>query len=557
MSDPTLQRMARHDHRSSRRRGRGPVLGVAAAVVLAGGAGWWGYQAWSDDGPDKDPEIVAATAQLQKFLDAWAAGKSADAGALSDSPENAESLLTSVMTNLKPTKTVLAAGEGKKNDKGDVAVPYTAKLSIPAVGVFRYDSEATVVRKADAWTVVFDSPTIHPRLKPGQTLALKAVAERAAVLDTNGDDLQAASLRGSVDEQGKGAFGLEARYDKQLRGGTGATSEIVVADRQSGQAQASLTRSTAKPGKPVRTTIDPKVQTAAAEALDGLKVNAALVAVAPSTGNILAVSNRPAGGLNRALAGKYPPGSTFKVVTAAALLKAGLKPTDVVKCPKFAHVDGQKFENQNQFTLPAGSTFRDSFAKSCNTMFVENRGKVGGSALHDAAEAFGIGGVWDVGYTTYDGSVPVNTSDNDLAASTIGQARVQASPMVMASIAATVKEGTFKQPVLVPEAVKKKHEAAARLDPAVVGSLREMMRATVTYGAGQALTGLPGEPHAKTGTAEFGEEKPPRTHAWMIGYQGDSDLAWCVMLEDGGSGGADAGPVAAKFLKSLGGAGAN
>ncbi|MEU0132916.1 penicillin-binding transpeptidase domain-containing protein [Streptomyces sp. NPDC006296] len=552
MSDPTLQQMARHDRGGRHGRRRGPVLGVAVAVVVAAGAGWWGYRAWSGDGSERDPEVVAATARLQSFLDAWAAGEPAKAAALSDSPENAESLLTSVTTNLKPTGAKLSAGDGKKNDKGEVVVPFTARFTVPAVGTFGYESEATLVEKADRWTVKFDSPTIHPRLEPGKTLALKAVAKRAAVLDTNGDELQAASLRGSVDEQGKGTFGLEARYDKQLRGGGGeATSEVVIADRQSGEAEASLTKSSAEPGEPVRTTIDPKVQGAAAAAMEGLKVNAALIAVEPSTGNVLAVSNRPAGGLNRALAGQYPPGSTFKVVTAAAMLKAGVKPSDVMACPKFAHVDGQRFENQNQFTLPAGSTFKDSFAKSCNTMFVENRAKVGGSALHDAAEAFGIGGVWDVGDTSYDGSVPVSTSDNDLAASTIGQARVQASPLVMASIAATVKEGTFKQPVLVPEAVKKKHEAAVPLDPAVTNDLRDMMRATVTYGAGSALTGIPGEPHAKTGTAEFGEEKPPRTHAWMIGYQGGSDLAWCVMLEDGGSGGADAGPVAAKFLKNL------
>ncbi|MEV6312741.1 penicillin-binding transpeptidase domain-containing protein [Streptomyces sp. NPDC051840] len=544
--------MARHDRAGRRGSRRAPVLGVAVAVLLAAGAGWWGYKAWSGDGTEQDPEVLAATDRLQSFLDAWAAGKAAEAAALSDSPENAESLLTSVMTNLKPTKTEISAGDGEKNEAGEVTVPYTAQFTVPSVGLFRYESEATLVRKAQQWTVEFGSPMIHPELKPGQTLALKTVAERAGVLDKNGDDLQAASLRGSVDEQGKGTFGLEARYDKQLRGGGGsATSEVVIADRQSGQAVTSLTKSSAKPGKPVRTTIDPEVQDAAAAAMEGVKVNAALVALEPSTGNLLAVSSRPAGGLNRALAGQYPPGSTFKVVTAAAMLKAGMKPSDVVRCPKFAHVDGQRFENQNQFTLPAGSTFKDSFAKSCNTMFVENRAKVGGSALHQAAEAFGIGGVWDVGDSTYDGSVPVTTSDNDLAASTIGQARVQASPLVMASIAATVKEGTFKQPVLVPDAVKKKHEATARLDASVTADLRDMMRATVTYGAGSALTGIPGEPHAKTGTAEFGDEKPPRTHAWMIGYQGGSDLAWCVMLEDGGSGGADAGPVAARFLKAL------
>ena len=78
-----------------------------------------------------------------------------------------------------------------------------------------------------------------------------------------------------------------------------------------------------------------------------------------------------------------------------------------------------------------------------------------------------------------------------------------------------------------------------------------MMRATVTEGAGSALKDIPGEPRAKTGTAEFGTETPPRTHAWMIGYESDRDLAWSVLLEDGGSGGSDAGPIAAKFLKNL------
>lgn len=132
-----------------------------------------------------------------------------------------------------------------------MTVPYTAKFTIPAVGLFRYDSEATLVKKAGQWTVEFGSPMIHPRLKPGQTLALKTVAERAAVLDANGDDLQAASLRGSVDGQGKGTFGLEARYDKQLRGGGGAaTSEVVIADRQSGQAEASSPRAPRSPAHP-------------------------------------------------------------------------------------------------------------------------------------------------------------------------------------------------------------------------------------------------------------------------------------------------------------------
>lgn len=140
MSDPTLQQMARHDRAGRRGPRRGPVIGVAVAVVLAAGAGWWGYRAWSGDGTERDPEVVAATERLQSFLDGWAAGEAAKAAALSDSPENAESLLTSVMTNLKPTKAELSAGDGRKNDKGEVTVPYTARFTVPAVGLFSYGS---------------------------------------------------------------------------------------------------------------------------------------------------------------------------------------------------------------------------------------------------------------------------------------------------------------------------------------------------------------------------------------------------------------------------------
>ncbi|MFI2780632.1 penicillin-binding transpeptidase domain-containing protein [Streptomyces sp. ALB3] len=99
--------------------------------------------------------------------------------------------------------------------------------------------------------------------------------------------------------------------------------------------------------------------------------------------------------------------------------------------------------------------------------------------------------------------------------------------------------------------MKKKYQAPKTLDPEVDDRLRAMLRTTVTAGSARALKDFPGQPHAKTGTAEFGSEAHPRTHAWMIRYQGATDLAWAVLLEDGGSGGADAGPVAARFLGDL------
>ncbi|MFP8944105.1 penicillin-binding transpeptidase domain-containing protein [Streptomyces fenghuangensis] len=532
--------------RSARRR---PVLGILVAVAIVAGAGYWVYNARGDDG---DAEVAAATERVERFLAAWEAGKAGEAASYTDAPGAAESLIDSVLTNLKPTETEIAVDGDAERVEGEVKVPFRVEMRIPGVGEYAWNSSAVARKEEDEqWEVEFTTPMVHPEMKHGQTLALQS-RERAKILDSTGAELQASSLTGAVDpESGKGVSGLQRRYDEQLTGGGGGTKSVVVADRNSGRAVKRLGEEKGDRGEPVGTTIDPSVQVAAAEALEGVDKKAAIVAMAPSSGRILAAANVP-GGMNRALTGRYAPGSTFKVVTAAALLKAGMRPEDVADCPEFAHVNGQRFENQDRFTLPAGSTFKDSFADSCNTFFVNARDEVPNSVLQDTARTFGIGGVWDVGAVTFDGAVPVPGNENEKAASMIGQARVEASPLVMASVAATVKEGEFKQPVLVPDAVKEKHEASEALDPAVAADLRTMMRATVTEGAGVELRDVPGRPHAKTGTAEFGNEDPPRTHAWMIGFQGDRDLAWAVLLEDGGSGGADASPIAAKFLQNLG-----
>ncbi|MET9674017.1 penicillin-binding transpeptidase domain-containing protein [Streptomyces sp. NPDC006482] len=537
-----------HGHRRRRSRVK-PIVGTVVTLSVLGGLGYWGYTSLvAPEGPDKD--VREATARIQEFLDAWAQNKPVEAGNLTDSPKNAESLVQSVMTNLKPTKTIITAApsEARKIDGGKVQIPFTVEMDIASAGKITYKSTAKALKNGE-WRVEFSTPIIHPLMEAGQTLALKTNGTRGTVLDTYGRELTAPSLVGTVDENGKGVSGLQARYEKVLAGDATHPRSVVVVDRTSGEAVKALTKSGTKPGEDVRTTIDPRVQEAAAEALQGTDKNVSLVAVDPSTGYILAAANRP-GGMNRALEGRYPPGSTFKAVTATALLLKGMKPDDEAACPKFRQVNGQQFENQKQFALPAGSTFRDSFAKSCNTFFVGERARVAGSAIKDAARYYGIGEEWDIGAVSYDGSVPVPESDNELAASTIGQGKVLVSPLVMAAVAATIKEGEFRQPVLVPGHVKKE-ATAPKLPGAVVEALRDMSRATVTYGAGWALKDIPGSPHAKTGTAEFGAANPPQTHAWMIGYQEDMALAWAVIIEDGGSGGKDAGPVAARFLRSL------
>ena len=138
------------------------------------------------------------------------------------------------------------------------------------------------------------------------------------------------------------AVGLSARFDERLAGMPSADRDP---PKEGGAAIDVLLRSAGKRGD-VRTTLDYDTQSAAERALGTAKRNAALVAIQPSTGDILAVANRPGdSSYDRAIEGLYPPGSTFKVVSTAALLSDGLKPSETVDCPATITVDGRQFKN--------------------------------------------------------------------------------------------------------------------------------------------------------------------------------------------------------------------
>ncbi|MDP9432007.1 MAG: penicillin-binding transpeptidase domain-containing protein [Actinomycetota bacterium] len=360
-----------------------------------------------------------------------------------------------------------------------------------------------------------------------------------------------------------GSSGLQAAFQQRLAGMP--SGAVVVADLVGGGAGETLHTFAGKPGEPVRTTLSRPVQLAAEAALDQVQVPAALVAVRPSTGELLAVANRPTdSSLNRALAGRYPPGSTFKVVTAAALLEGGLSPVDRVPCPPTVTVSGKSFRN---FEGEAGGDlpFRRDFALSCNTAFVSLAARLDADALPEVARRFGLGADWSTPVPAYPGSVPQPADPVDEAAEMIGQGRVLASPLGMAMVAGTVSAGSWRPPVLVTEPAQQQSETgqqqsepaqqpgetAQELAPGTVAALRDMMRAVVTEGtAAGTMSGLDAPPVAgKTGTAEFGTQSPPQTHAWFIGYRGD--LAFAVLLEGGGVGGRDAAPVAADFLRTI------
>jgi cell division protein FtsI/penicillin-binding protein 2 len=289
----------------------------------------------------------------------------------------------------------------------------------------------------------------------------------------------------------------------------------------------------------VRTTLDRDVQQAAETALGSRKDKAALVALRASTGDILAVANRPTDqAFDRAIDGRYPPGSTFKVISTAALLRDGLKTTDTVACPQTITVGGKQFKNFEGEAAGA-VPFSTDFAQSCNTAFVSLAKRLPADALARTARDFGLG-------RTRASQVPPGTDAVERAAAMIGQARIVASPLAMAGVAATVADGRWHVPRLLSS---DPHSSGPPIPGTELTTLRTLMRSVVTSGTGTALAVVPGEVAGKTGTAEFGGGNPPPTHAWFIAYRGD--LAVAVLVEKGSSGGAVAAPVAQRFFAAL------
>jgi cell division protein FtsI/penicillin-binding protein 2 len=342
-----------------------------------------------------------------------------------------------------------------------------------------------------------------------------------------------------------GVSGLQRALNDKLAGTAGARIE---ARGGGGTEPAVLGEVTGSPGQPVRTTLDRAVQEAADAAVATARTPAALVAVRPSTGEIVAASNNAKAPYDLALSGRFPAGSTFKIVTATALLDAGVvQPGSAVDCPGTTVVYGKQFQNEDRFAL-GRVPLRTAFAKSCNTTFTGLSQRLDDRALPDAAAAYGIGAQWSLPVTSFGGSVPAPKDDTEKAADAIGQGRVEVSPLAMALVTASVVKGGAVTPALLAGQPGTPSAGAPSGPPAkVLPALRDMMRAVVTEGTATQLAAVPGGPvSGKTGTAEYGTAAPPRSHAWFTGWRGD--LAFAVFVQDGQSSKTTAVPVANAFL---------
>ncbi|GGS38271.1 penicillin-binding transpeptidase domain-containing protein [Actinokineospora fastidiosa] len=493
-----------------------------------------------DDSPPPAPvaeEKPVASAQEvgEDFAAAWARADHAAAAALTDRPDVARAALTSARQAVGP-RTLSVVLSGPVAESGESARA-TAEVgwTLDDDRTLSYTTEFGLARRDGQWKVRWAPGVVHPKLADGTRLALR-VAPEVAVVDRDGRPL----VRGGASVPSAGRVLGPAMV--RAAGGESAGSPAVVIVDGAGKEKAELLAGDS--AKPITSTVDIEAQAAAQAAVDAVKAPAYLVAIDASDGGILAVAQNSAATGTNALNGLYPPGSTFKIVTASAVLSAGAADAGtVLPCPGEATIGTRRIRNDG-FELGA-VPLTTAFARSCNTTFAALAADLPGDSLSAAAARFGLAADFEIpGITTQTGGVDPANGTPQQVENAIGQGTVQASPFGLALMAATVARGDAVTPRLYDELetqVNRGYEAPA---PGTVAALRTMMRAVVTSGTGSAL-GRYGAVAGKTGTAQFGDGRV--AHGWFAGYRGD--VAFAVLVEGAGT----SGPAVTAVGRFLGG----
>lgn len=311
--------------------------------------------------------------------------------------------------------------------------------------------------------------------------------------------------------------------------GTAGWSVVVV--NQHGVDTGVFTETPPQPVPSFSISLDRPIQVSAQAAVDGRSEQAMMVVVEASTGAVLAVAQNKAADRDGpvALAGQYPPGSIFKIITSAAAMTAGLAgPDTMVPCPGRITIGERSVPNYNEFALGTVS-LATAFARSCNTSFAKLASEMAPEDLTVAASQFGVGVEYEVvGMPTFTGSVPPAENLVERTEDGFGQGKVVVSPFGMALTAAAVATGRTPVPYLIDGRQTVMSEEPPPLDPEIVEGLRGMMRLVITSGTADRIRDQ-GDVYGKTGEAEV----DGGSHSWFVGYRGD--LAFATLVVRGGS----------------------
>ncbi len=549
----------RHGRRSSKRR-KLPYVLVAVVVVAAAVSAVLilpGRKHTQATGylPTGSSAGQDAQQTARAFLRAWDTGHLSQAANYTNHPAAAKAALKIFGTYLRLSKLASAAGPATaiSSDSANPreTVTYAASASVAAPygattvkGTWQYHASLVTYRakQSQYWYVAWAPDDLAPNLSASTHLAAVPVAPRiTSVTDASGNDLTsygdpgldniAAGLETGA-PPGYGSPGLDVEIQTRRGRAVASTQAVVVAPRNvSGFA----------------TTIDAAAEQAARSAVDRHK-NSSMVVIQPSTGEILAVANND-GYNDFALTARVAPGSTMKTVTSTALFNEGvLTPDTDVACPKAFTIQGITYHNDDGESEPASTPFITDFAQSCNNAFSTQWAHLTGGRLAETARKYyGLDQNWDIGIGTESASyfnAPASASGSELAQEAFGEGQLVASPLAMASIAATIDSGRFRQPYLAAGAPR---VTARRLPASTDSWLKEMMRAVVTSGTAEPIGFGPGV-YAKTGTADIDGQGQP--NSWLIAFEPSDDIAVGCLVINAGYGAQFAGPEVKAFLDS-------
>ncbi|MFF4270877.1 penicillin-binding transpeptidase domain-containing protein [Streptomyces sp. NPDC001536] len=541
--------------------GKGVKTAVIGSVfaVMVGGAGYGAFNivsALNGDGGSGGSEVKSGPPSgdevketSEKFFAAWEKGAAASAAAYTNNDGAARILLTAYADEAHITDVKITPGAAQKT-----TVPFTVKAKVSYQGDSKpltYKSSLRVVRGLTTGKALVDwKPTVvHPELRTAQDTLVTSQSATPPIeaVDRDGKVL----TKDKYPSLGPILDALRAKYGAKA-GGTPGVELFVRHDGDGAPDTPLLTLSQGKAGK-LQTTISASAQ-AAAETAVTKYANSSVVAVKPTTGEVLAVANHRDDGFNAAFEGAQPPGSTMKIITSAMLIDNGVTSMNgPAPCPDDAMWQGQTFRNIKNMEPNESATLANSFMRSCNTAFIkliDEKPLTDESLTTEAQTRFGLGrDDWKTGITSVDGSVPAEAGP-DRAANAIGQGKVTMNPLNMASVTATAITGTFRQPYLVsPKLDGRKLATAKGLPYNTASQLKQMMRLTATQGtAAPVMRGLGGDIGAKTGSAEV--DNVATSNSWFTGFR--DDVAAAAMTEQGGHGVDAAGPIVKAVLAAGG-----
>src|SRR3984885_1940210 len=441
------------------------------------------------------------------FLRAWSSDAIGAAASLTDDPAAARAALTAYGRDLHLRRlagtVVSSAAASAPGTPGAAqatgaaaaatfeAVTFSLRATVAASaassaqsGTWSYQSALTAYQVTDGtgWLIEWGPSVVAPNLTDGQHLAAILVpSQGTSVTDSAGNLLSSYSDPGLAN-----AASLLAGHAPTTAGTPGLSVQI---EDSAGEAvPGSQATVTPQKANRVATTISSQAERAALNAVSGAD-GSAVVVLQPSIGYILAIANN-AQFNDFALTAAVAPGSTMKIITATALINGGLATENSpVACPAAYTVQDITYHNDQGESEPAGTPFSYDFARSCNNAFSQWWNQLNGQLASTATTYYGLNQPWNIGLPGQQAAyfnAPADASGSELAQEAFGEGRLTASPLAMASVAATVDSGQFHQPVLVAGTAT---VSASPLPASTDGQLKDMMRDVVTEGTA-AGTGL-------------------------------------------------------------------